>query len=268
MKIYLNGQTQEKESLQEILEPGFLFGWGVFEVLCAYGFKPAFLDLHTQRLNKSLSILGIEPPKIDWHKEIEGLLSENNLVDAYIRITAYKKRKGTGLIIYVDRFAYYGADTYKQGFKAIISPHRRDEKDQLSKLKSLSYLQNRISWLGAQKNKKDEALVLNTKGFIAGGARSNLFLIKQGKVFTPSLESGAFEGITREVIIRIAKEQGLKIEETDIGRDIIFECSEAFITSSLLEVMPLVECDGSPIGKGKPGEITLKLLSEYRKLLG
>ena len=94
MKIYLNGQTQEKESLQEILEPGFLFGWGVFEVLCAYGFKPAFLDLHTQRLNKSLSILGIEPPKIDWHKEIEGLLSENNLVDAYISAVPIDPKTG------------------------------------------------------------------------------------------------------------------------------------------------------------------------------
>ena len=267
MKIYLNGQIQDKESAVEVFEPGFLFGWGVFEALRAYGGRPAFLELHTQRLNKGLSVIGIEPPVIDWAKATSELLIENNLDDAYIRITAYKRRKETGLIIYVDKFTYYGPATYAKGFTSIISPYRRDQKDQLSKLKAISYLENRISWYEAQKAKKDEALVLNADGFVVGGSRSNIFLVKDGKVSTPSIEEGAFCGITREVVLKVLGDLNIESKEEKISIEDLFSCEEVFITSSLMEVMPLVESDGKSIGQGTPGEITLKLLAEYRKLI-
>ena len=267
MKVYLNGQIQEKESASEVFEPGFLFGWGVFETLRSYKGKPAFLELHTQRLNKSLSVIGIEPPVIDWAGAIGGLIIENNLDDAYIRITAYKRRKATGLIIYADKFAYYGPATYEKGFTSITSPYRRDQKDQLSKLKAISYLENRISWHEAQKVKKDEALVLNAEGFLVGGSRSNIFLVKDGKVSTPLIEDGAFFGITREVVSEVLNDLNIESKEEKISMEDLFSCEEAFITSSLMEVMPLVECDGKLIGQGRPGEITLKILTEYRKLL-
>jgi len=267
MKVYSNGDLIEKEAISELFEPGFLFGWGVFEPLRVYGGKISFLAEHIERLNKSLELLGIGKIELNWEKTVKELLRENNLEDAYLRITAYKKRKNTGVLIYVDKFNYYAQEVYEKGFSAIISPQRRCSKNICSKIKSLSYLQNRISWLEAQKVKKDEALVLNPDNFLAGGSRSNLFLIKDNQVLTPSIEDGAFEGITRRVVIEIAKELGLSLKQEKLKLEDIYSSQEAFITSALMEVMPLVSCEDKKIGKGLPGEVTLKILSEYRKKL-
>ncbi len=267
MKVYCNGNLVEKESLTEVFEPGFLFGWGVFEPLRVYRGKISFLVEHLERLTKSLELLGIEKPDLDWEKAIRDLLFENSLEDAYLRLTAYKKRKGTGALIYVDKFSYYTAETYDKGFSAIISSHKRCSKNMFSKPKSLSYLQNRVSWLEAQKAKKDEALILNPQDFFVGGSRSNLFLVKDNQIFTPLLEDGAFEGITRKAVIDIARDIDLSIEEKQLKLEDVFNSDKAFITSSLMEVMPLAEVDDKKIGNGLPGSISLKLLSEYRKKL-
>lgn len=268
MKVYSNGDLVDKESIGEIFEPGFLFGWGTFEPLRAYKGKISFLAEHIERLNRSLELLSIERVDLDWEKTIKDLLLENKLLeDAYIRITAYKKRKGTGLLIYTDKFSYYSADTYSKGFSAIVSQYKKCSKNINSKVKSLSYLQNRISWLEAQKVKKDEALVLNPKDFLAGGSRSNLFLVKDKEISTPSIEDGAFDGITRRVVIEMIKQAGLSFKEKELKLEDVLAANEAFITSSLMEVMPLVGVEEKPIGSGKPGEISLKLLSEYRRKL-
>jgi branched-subunit amino acid aminotransferase/4-amino-4-deoxychorismate lyase len=107
MKVFCNARLVERESLEEIFEPGFLFGWGTFETLRAYKRKVPFLDLHIKRLNRNLSVLGIEEVNLDFKGAIRALLNENNLDDAYLRITAYKKRESTGIIIYADKFGYY-----------------------------------------------------------------------------------------------------------------------------------------------------------------
>jgi len=266
MKLYIDGQIKENQT-PEIFEPGFLFGWGVFEPLRIYKGKIPFLERHTKRLNESLELLGIEKINLDWESIIKELLGENNLDAAYARIAAYKKRKGTGVIIYAANFTYYTPETYEKGFKAIISTIRRDKEDITSKVKSFSYLNNRLSWLQAQKKGVDEALILNKQGCLAGGARSNLFLVSDGKILIPSLESGAFCGITREIVILIAKDLNIPLEEKEVTLDDIDKASEAFITSALMEVMPLVEITQKKISTGLPGEITLKILSEYRKRL-
>ena len=266
MKIYCNGDIVEKESLGDIFEPGFLFGWGVFEPLRTYGDNIPFLSEHIARLNKGLSLLGIEEVEIEWEKEIRALLSQNNLKDGYVRLTAYKKRGGTGLIIYVDKFGYYPDQIYEKGFSAIISPYKRYIGDISCQVKSLSYLTNRVSWLKAQVAKKNEALILNTDGYLTGGSRGNLFIVKDNKVITPTIDCGAFSGITREAVIKILKDLDIEVKECKVLIEDLSSADEAFITSSLMEVMPLVEAEGKNIGDGKPGNITLKVLSEYRKI--
>lgn len=265
MKVYCNGNLCDRDKLGEVFEPGFLFGWGNFEVLRSYKKKIPFLDLHIRRLNSSLELLGLEEVNLDWEKEIKNLLFENNLKDAYVRITTYKKRKGTGTLIYADKFAYYTSETYEKGFTAIISPHQRMINDINTKVKSLSYANNRVSWFCAQKKGKDEALVLNHQGFLVGGSRSNLFLVKDKGVITPSGGSGAFRGITKQVIFRILKDLDIKIREEKVTLEDLYSCQEAFISSALMEAMPLVECESKLLGNGKPGEITLKVLSKYRE---
>ena len=266
MKIYCNGQLQDKQSLEEVFEPGFLFGWGAFEALRAYNKNIPFLDLHIERLNNNLDLLGLEKPDLNWQNIIKELLEENKLDDAYIRLTVYKKRKGTGTICYVSKFDYYTSEVYTKGFSAIVSPHKRDQNSINCKVKSLSYLENRLSWFEAQKRKKSEALVLNQRNEVAGGARSNLFLLREGDALTPSLEAGAFEGITKREVMAILNDLDIEVKEKSLSTEDIFNCQEAFLTSSLLEVMPLVELEDKPIGKGTPGALTQKVHSRYKEL--
>ncbi|MDD4182322.1 MAG: aminotransferase class IV [Candidatus Omnitrophica bacterium] len=266
MKIFCNSKLIEKETIEEVFEPGFLFGWGVFETMRAYRAKLPFLSLHIDRLNKNLEILGIDKINLDFTDKIKQLLCENKLEDAYIRITAYKKRNSTGIIIYTDKFGYYPDETYDKGFSAIISPYRRDTKSPFSQIKSLSYLENRMSWFHAQKANKDEALLLNQEDYLIGGSRSNLFLVKGKEIITPSVKSGAFAGITRQLLINELMDLRLKIKEKELTLEDLYDSNEAFLTSSLLEVMPLVECGSKKIADGKPGSITAKVLAQYREL--
>ena len=267
MKIYLNGQLQEKDSLEEVFEPGFLFGWGCFETMRAYKGKIPFLKEHINRLNKGIALLGLAAVDLQWEQELSSLLEQNSLQDAYVRITAYKKRQGTGVIVYADKFGYYTPEIYDKGFSCLISSYRRDPEDVGCKAKTLSYLQNRLSWFQAQKEKKSEAIVLNQKGTMAGGARSNLFIVKEGKVFTPSISCGAFDGITRKAVFDIVESIGVESEEKELLPEDLFSAEEVFLTSALLEVMPLVECEGKQISQGKPGEFTRQVHSQYKKLL-
>ena len=267
MKIYCNKELKEKDTLEEVFEPGFLFGWGVFETMRAYQGNIAFLDDHAKRLNRGLDLLGIEKVDLNWDETIKNLFKENGLEDAYIRITAYKKRKETGVLIYTDVFGYYTKETYEKGFTAITSSHKRNQDDVCSKVKSISYLNNRLSWFEAQKKKKSEALVLNYQGNVVGGSRSNMFLINNGTAFTPSVKSGAFDGITRKKTIEILDKLGIEVKEKDITTDDILSCEEAFLTSSLLEIMPLVEVDDKKIKDGLPGKITKQIHAQYKELI-
>lgn len=267
MKVYANGSVVDKDRVSEVFEPGFLFGWGVFEVLRAYGREVPHLDLHMERLNKSLQLLGIEAPDTDFGKEIESLIETNNVDDAYIRITVYKKRKGSGVLIYADKFGYYPPEMYEKGFRAVISPYSRNSHGIFSRVKSLSYLENRMSWYQAQKAGCDEAVVLSLEGFLAGGARSNLFFVKGGEAFTPSLQDGAFDGVTRKIVIKILAGMGVKLHQEKIAVEQLFSCDEAFLTSSLLEVMPLVECEGKALGKSCPGKLALEVGRKYKQII-
>jgi len=266
MKIFCNAKLIDKETIEEIFEPGFLFGWGVYETLRAYKKKIPFLSLHIDRLNKSLELLGIDKVDLDFAEKIKQLLEENKLEDAYIRITVYKKRDSTGILIYTDKFGYYQKEAYEKGFSAAISPYRRDTKSPFSQIKSLSYIENRMSWFRAQKAGKDEALLLNQEDYLIGGSRSNLFLVKGKEILTPSVKSGVFAGITRQLLINELLNLRIRIKERELTLEDLYEADEAFLTSSLLEVMPLVECGSKKIGSGLPGKTTAEVLSQYREL--
>lgn len=265
MKVYLNGEVTNTDVLNEVLEPGFLFGWGAFETLRAYKSKPLFLDEHISRLNNSLELLELERPTVDFKAIIKELLKENNLEEAYIRISVYKKRKQTGVIVYTSDFGYYPKEAYEKGFGAVTSVHYLDTKSLSWKVKSLSYLEKRLAWYQAQKEKKDETLIRNGQGYIVGGSRSNLLLVKDKRIIIPSRDCGIFEGITMQGVLKTIEVLGFEVAEKAINLDDVFNCDEAFLTSSLLEVMPLVECDDQAIGKGRPGPITLEILAQYRK---
>ncbi|MBL7132214.1 MAG: aminotransferase class IV family protein [Candidatus Omnitrophica bacterium] len=267
MKAYLNGDMQETKNIGDILEPGYLFGWGVFETLRIYNGKAAFLEEHIERLKEGCEKILLDFPDVSFKEKIDNLLKENKLADAYCRITLFKKKASTGVLIYVEPFSHYKGDDYQNGFKAIISSFVKNSKNPLNKVKATSYLENRLAWKMAQERGRHEAIFLNEEGFLAEGSRANLFFIKGERIYSPSLECGILNGITRRKVIGVIKKKGSFLKEDKFKLKDLLSCDEAFLTSSLMEVMPLVEVDGQPIKNGKPGEITQIIHQGYQKLI-
>lgn len=267
MKVYLNGSIQESKATSDILESGLLFGWGVFETLRIYKGKPAFLHDHIKRLKKGCQKIFLQFPKVDFGKKIQVLLKENRLSDAYCRITIFKRHLKIGVLITVAPFSQYKKDDYKKGFKAMVVPFVKNSKNLLAGVKSLSYLENMVARKIAENKGKQEAILLNESGFLAEGSRSNLFFIKGESACTPSLECGILNGITRQKVIEIIKGQKLRIRIGKFKLSELLSCDEAFLTSSLMEIMPLVEVNKKPIQNRKPGMITYSIHKTYRSLV-
>src|SRR5205814_1317717 len=133
-------------------------------------------------------------------------------------------------------------------------------------VKSLNYLNNVMARIEANLAGADEALMLNDQGHVAECTADNVFIIKHGEIFTPPIHAGALRGITRAVVFEIAAELGLKISETDITRHDVFVADECFLTGTAAELIPVVQADGRPIGTGKPGPITTRMIARFREI--
>lgn len=265
MNVYVNGAYRNRDEVKELFEPGFLFGWGVFETLRVYQRKPAFLTDHLARLKKGAQTIYLEYPAIDFAAVIQELLKANDLEDAYLRISLFKQRENTGVLVYVDKFAYYPEKDYEKGYSLVVFPYRRHSKSIYSTVKSISYLESRLAWHYAQQQKKDEGLFLSTDEFVQEGSRSNVFFIKKNEIFTPALSCGILDGITRRQAMAVIKDTGFSCKEGTFTLQQLMSADEVFITSSLMEIMAIREVEKAPIGKGSAGPITLRLLAEYRK---
>jgi 4-amino-4-deoxychorismate lyase len=233
----------------------------VFETLRVYNGKPAFLAEHLTRLKKGAETIFLKFPDLDYTNTISALLNENKLKDAYLRISLFKQREETGILIYVDKFTYYPDEIYRKGFTLIASPFRRHPESIYLKVKSISYLESRLAWAHAQQKNKDEALFLSTEGYVQEGSRSNIFFVQKGTIFTPALECGLLDGITRNQAMRVAKSLDYPVQEGKFTLSHLFSAEEVFLTSSLMEIMPVREVEDHPVGTGP---ITLRLLQEYR----
>ncbi|MFC1645943.1 aminotransferase class IV [Candidatus Omnitrophota bacterium] len=267
MRIYLNGNIKGSKLTDDILEPGFLFGWGVFETLRIYRGKPVFLKDHIQRLKVGCEKILLRFPAVAFGKKIAILLRVNKLSDAHCRITIFKKKNEAGVLISVTPLVQYSKSSYRNGFKAAVASFTRSSRDFLIGVKSTSYLENMIVRKTAEDRGKQEAIFLNESGFLTEGSRSNLFFVKGKTVYTPSLECGLLNGITRQKVIKIIKNNKLRLRLGRFKLGDLLSCDEAFFTSSLMEIMPLVEVDGESIKNGKPGEITRSLHRAYKLMI-
>jgi branched-chain amino acid aminotransferase len=277
--VYLNGSLiPRSQACISVMDYGFLYGFGLFETMRAYGGTVFQLDKHLSRLEHSGRILGIP---------MEGLLAlesgvidtirANKLSDARIRITVSIGEGGVvpdpgtcgkpTVLIVAGHYHPHPEEVYQQGFRAIVSSIRRNSQSPLSGLKSTNYLENMLARQEARKSGVNEAICLNENGLLAEGSMSNVFLVTDGILKTPGVESGILHGITRETVLELASRSGIKTIERDIRLDELYQAEEAFFTNSLMEVMPLVEVDGKAIGPGKPGPVTLRLMAEYRRLV-
>ncbi len=279
MKIYINGKFLDKENAKvSVFDHGFLYGDGAFEGIRSYAGLVFKLQEHIDRLYETAHTLMIRIPltKKEMEKAIVATLKENNLRDAYIRAIVTRgegdlgldPRKCKGLaniIIITDKIALYPPELYEKGMEIITVPTVRNFPDALNpQLKSLNYLNNILAKIEATNSGFNEAIMMDSQGYVAECTGDNIFIIKKGVLSTPA--QGRLKGITRDAVMEIARKMGIETQERLITRHEVYVAEECFLTGTAAEIIPVVKVDGRPIGDGEPGVQTAKLISEFHKL--
>lgn len=276
--VYLNGSLMPRSQARiSALDYGFLYGFGLFETMRAYEGQVFLLDRHLSRLARSAEILGLPIGVSDLEEAVMATIQANQLSEARIRITISIGEGGMApdpstcqkptVLVLAGHYQPYPEQVYQKGFRAVVSSIRRNSQSPLSRLKSANYLENILAKEEARKAGVDEALCLNEKGLLAEASMSNVFLVTNGTLRTPGQESGILPGITREIVLELASQLGINTLEHDIRLDELFHAQEAFLTNSLIEIMPLAEIDGKPVGSSRPGPLTKRLMVAYKKLV-
>ena len=280
MLIYLNGKFVPKEEAKiSVFDHGLLYGDGVFEGIRSYNGRVFKLDEHLKRLYNSAKAIRLRIP-LDI-KEMEKALLEtlrrNNLHDAYIRLVVTRGEGDLGLdpdkcpeptvFIITDKIVLYPQKFYNEGLEIVTAATRRNIPEAINpRIKSLNYLNNILAKLEGKLANAPEALMLNTEGYVVECTGDNIFIVKDNVLITPPIHIGILEGVTRNAVIEIANEMGIRSEEKAFTRYELYITDECFLTGTAAEIIPVVKIDGRTIGNGLPGIMTKKLGSEFKKL--
>ena len=280
LKIYIDGTFYEQsEAKISVFDHGVLYGDGVFEGIRFYQDRVFRLDEHMDRLWDSAKAIALDiplsrPALIDATLET---IRQNDLHDGYIRLVVTRGVGSLGLspdscrrpsiVIIAATIALYPDSLYEKGLTLATCSVRRIPPAALSpRIKSLNYLNNILAKIEAQQAGAAEGVMLNEQGYVAECTGDNLFVVKNGVISTPPVNAGILAGVTRAVVFELAKKNGIPIKEEDLTRYDILVADECFLTGTAAEVIAAVQMDRRPIGSGRPGSITLKLVEEFRGL--
>lgn len=280
LQIYISGRFFPKEEAKiSVYDHGLLYGDGVFEGLRAYGGKVFRLDEHLDRLWESAKAIWLEIPmtKAEMAAAVNETVKRNGISDGYVRLVVTRGAGALGLdpnrtsdpqvIVIADKISLYPDEFYEKGLEIVTASTVRNHPAALSpRVKSLNYLNNILAKIEGLQAGCVEALMLNIKGEVAECTGDNIFLVKNGELLTPPLDAGILEGVTRNAILEIAREQGIVAKEMALTRHDVFVADECFLTGSAAEVIPVVKVDQRLIGDGKPGPLTQKLRDAFHKL--
>jgi branched-chain amino acid aminotransferase len=277
--IYLNGKfVPEEQATVSVFDHGFLYGDGVFEGIRAYEGRVFRLEDHVKRLFDSAQAIMLKVPlsQEEMCEAIKETLRKNNLTNAYIRpivsrgygdlgLDPNKCKAATVIIIAVEWGAMYG-DLYEKGLTAVSVSVRRNSPDSLPpNIKSLNYLNNILAKIEANVKGGNEAIILDSRGLLSEGSGDNIFVIKNGKIYTPHTVNN-LKGITREAVLDLAALLEIEVFERDMGLFDIYTADEVFVTGTAAEVAPVTKVDGRIVGSGKPGPITRKLMGAFSEM--
>ncbi|CZQ93321.1 aminotransferase class IV [Trichococcus ilyis] len=246
MKVFLNdAYLDEAIAAVSPLSPGFMYGYGVFETIRVSGSKAVFLDQHYRRMVQSLSVMGMTCPY--GEEALNGIIGELlalNGVDAgFVKIVCSKPTPKKQPHQEADILILSGTKTYKAeyatGLKVCLAEAKRNEFSKLVGIKSLNYAENILEKEAATKRGFDEAVFLNTHGHVAEGCVANVFWVKDGVVYTPSLDCGILEGTARARVIQLCAELRIPVREGVYGLDELLGADEVFLTNALMDVMPV-----------------------------
>jgi branched-chain amino acid aminotransferase len=278
--IYVGGAFRPAgEAAVSVLDHGLLYGDGIFEGIRAYNGRVFRLERHIERLFESAKAIRLDIP--GGPAEIEALVldacRQNRITDGYIRLLVTRGAGDLSLnprscpapsIVIIARAVdpLYRRGP-REGIIAITSTFRRNPPDACSPaIKSLNYLNNVMARMEANDRNADEAILLDRDGHVAEATADNIFIVTDRALVTPPTSTN-LRGVTRETILRLAEEHGIRTEERAFGLFDVWTAREAFLCGTLAEVVPIASVDGRVIGSGTPGATTLRLMAAYGELV-
>lgn len=277
LKIWLDNKlVDEADAKISVFDHGVLYGDGVFEGIRIYSGRIFEFDAHIKRLYESASVIRLEIPmsKDKLKKAVEETKEANGVVDGYIRLVVTRGVGTLGLnpficensvvFIIADNIQLYPEELYETGMKVISSTTVRNHPLSLPpQVKSLNYLNNIMAKIEALDNDVPEAIMYNHQGYVAEATGDNVFIVKEGVIYTPPISAGSLGGITRGVVIMLAGEENLEVVEKNLTRFDLYTCDEFFLTGTAAEVIGIIDIDGRVIGDGKPGPYTRLLRKKF-----
>jgi branched-chain amino acid aminotransferase len=277
LKIWLNGKLVDREEAKvSVFDHGLLYGDGVFEGIRVYNSRVFELDAHIKRLYESAKAirLTIALSQSELAGAVKETVEANSVTDGYVRLVVTRGVGTLGLnpfvcknsCIYIiaDTIQLYPEEFYEKGMKVISSTTVRNHPLAIPpQAKTMNYLNNILAKIAALDNNVPEAIMYNHEGYVAEASGDNVLIVKDGIIYTPPAEAGALPGITRNIVIKLAKEQNIQVIEKNLTRFDLYVCDEFFLTGTAAEVIGIVEVDGRIIGDGKPGPITSLLRKKF-----
>lgn len=267
MYLWINSSlTPRNQAKIPFDNSAYLYGIGIFETLRATNGKVLFFDKHWARFCKNARTLHLKIPlnQTNFQKALYQTLFKNSLQEATVRIMLSRLETGKPhLVIWARPYEPYPAVCYRQGGSLILAKSVIADELPLAQLKSTSYLTRMLAREEAKERKATESLLLDRAGFITEGASSNIFIVKNGKLFTPPLTGALLPGTRRQVVCELAQKLKISLVEKKLTPKNLFEADEIFITSSLKDILPISRVENKKIGSSCPGPITQKLSRAY-----
>ncbi|AQT70265.1 Branched-chain-amino-acid aminotransferase [Anaerohalosphaera lusitana] len=277
LKIWQNGElVDEAQAKVSVFDHGLLYGDGVFEGIRVYSGNIFEFEAHIDRLYESAKAirLDIGMDKRPLMDATEETVKANEIEDGYIRLLVTRGVGDLGLnpfvcgkagvIIIAANIQLYPEEFYETGLKVISANAVRTHPLTLPpQVKSLNYLNNILAKIEAIDHGVGEVVMYNPQGYVAEASGDNIFIIRKGELFTPPIQAGALDGITRQVVMKLARESGYTVTERNLTKFDLYIADECFLTGTAAEVIGVVEIDGRIVGDGKPGAVTKELRKKF-----
>lgn len=279
MKIYLSGRlVREQDARVSVFDHGLLYGDGIFEGIRSYNGRVFMLEEHIDRLFRSAQAIALKIPlsKKELLRAVVMTCKANNAMNGYIRLVVTRGQGTLGLnpysckkpqiIIIADKIQLYPPLLYQHGLKVITAGTIRNHTESINPaIKSLNYLNNIMAKIEAINSGVEEVIMLNAQGYVAEATGDNVFIFNGNRLITPPTSDGALEGITRNVVIKLAAQSGYDVAEATLTRYDLYNANEMFLTGTAAEIISVVEMDRRSIGSGRPGKKTVKLTEQFRR---
>ncbi|RKY10667.1 MAG: hypothetical protein DRP65_06250 [Planctomycetota bacterium] len=275
-KVFLNDKiVEDAEAHISVSDSGFLYGMGLFETMRCTGGRVFALDDHLDRLFNSAKELSINNPyETEYIKDaIRQTLNANNLADARLRLTLTNGPMATGgdskstLLITATQFEPYPDEYYKNGVRVVLTDFRQNTQDPITRHKTTNYFSRLLALDSAHKKKAAEALWFTTESNLAEGCVSNVFIVKDSVLYTPTLDTPVLPGVMRKTVCQIALAESTNLIEKDLTIKDLLAADEVFLTNVIMLILPVVAVEAHMVGDGKVGAVTKRFAKRVNEIL-